>query len=41
MAVFYGGLTHVPLSALILACELAGNYDLLGALSLNGSFEIE
>ena len=29
MGVFYGGIAHVPLSALILVCELAGNYDLL------------
>jgi CIC family chloride channel protein len=34
MAVFYGGIAHVPLSALILACELAGNYDLLVPLML-------
>ncbi len=26
---FYGGIAHVPLSALVLVCELAGNYDLL------------
>lgn len=34
MAVFYGGIAHVPLSALILVCELAGNYDLLVPLML-------
>lgn len=34
MGVFYGGIAHVPLSALILVCELAGNYDLLVPLML-------
>jgi CIC family chloride channel protein len=34
MAAFYGGIAHVPLSALVLACELAGNYDLLVPLML-------
>ena len=34
MGVFYGGLAHVPLSAVILVCELAGNYDLLVPLML-------
>jgi chloride channel protein, CIC family len=29
MGTFYGGLAHVPLSALILVNELAGSYDLL------------
>ncbi len=29
MGVFYGGMAHVPLAALVLVCELAGNYDLL------------
>jgi CIC family chloride channel protein len=29
MGTFYGGLAHVPLSALILVSELAGSYDLL------------
>jgi CIC family chloride channel protein len=29
MGVFYGGMAHVPLAALFLVCELAGNYDLL------------
>src|SRR4029079_17851152 len=30
----YGGVAHVPLSALVLVCELAGNYDLLVPLML-------
>lgn len=34
MSTFYGGVAHVPLSALVLACELAGNYDLLVPLML-------
>jgi chloride channel protein, CIC family len=34
MGCFYGGLAHVPLSALVLVCELAGNYDLLVPLML-------
>lgn len=34
MGAFYGGLAHVPLSALVLVCELAGNYDLLVPLML-------
>lgn len=34
MAAFYGGIAHVPLSALILVCELAGSYDLLVPLML-------
>lgn len=34
MGVFYGGIAHVPLAALILVCELAGNYDLLVPLML-------
>jgi chloride channel protein, CIC family len=29
MGAFYGGIAHAPLSALVLVCELAGNYDLL------------
>src|SRR6185369_403286 len=29
MGAFYGGVAHVPLSALVLVCEMAGNYDLL------------
>jgi chloride channel protein, CIC family len=36
MAAFYGGIAHVPLSALILVCELAGSYDLLVPLMLAG-----
>jgi CIC family chloride channel protein len=28
MGAFYGGVAHVPLAALVLVCELAGNYDL-------------
>jgi len=35
MSAFYGGIAHVPLSALVLACELAGNYDLLVPLMLS------
>jgi CIC family chloride channel protein len=34
MGAFYGGLAHVPLSALVLVCEMAGNYDLLVPLML-------
>jgi chloride channel protein, CIC family len=34
MGCFYGGVAHVPLSALVLVCELAGNYDLLVPLML-------
>lgn len=34
MGTFYGGLAHVPLSALILVSELAGSYDLLVPLML-------
>lgn len=34
MSTFYGGIAHVPLSALVLACELARNYDLLVPLML-------
>ena len=34
MGAFYGGIGHVPLSALVLVCELAGNYDLLVPLML-------
>ncbi len=34
MGVFYGGIAHVPLSALVLVCEMAGNYDLLVPLML-------
>ena len=35
MATFYGGVAHVPLAALVLVCELAGNYDLLVPLMLS------
>lgn len=35
MSTLYGGIAHVPLSALVLACELAGNYDLLVPLMLS------
>ncbi len=35
MGAFYGGLAHVPLAALVLVCELAGNYDLLVPLMLS------
>jgi CIC family chloride channel protein len=34
MGAFYGGVAHVPLAALVLVCELAGNYDLLVPLML-------
>jgi CIC family chloride channel protein len=34
MGAFYGGIARVPLSALVLVCELAGNYDLLVPLML-------
>jgi CIC family chloride channel protein len=34
MGCFYGGVAHVPLSALVLVCELAGNYDLLVPLMM-------
>lgn len=34
MAAFYGGIAHVPLAALVMVCELAGNYDLLVPLML-------
>jgi len=36
MGTFYGGIAHVPLSALILVSELAGSYDLLVPLMLSG-----
>ncbi len=35
MGAFYGGAAHVPLSALVLVCEMAGNYDLLVPLMLS------
>ncbi|MBE7482480.1 MAG: chloride channel protein [Polyangiaceae bacterium] len=34
MGAFYAGIAHVPLAALVLVCELAGNYDLLVPLML-------
>jgi CIC family chloride channel protein len=34
MGCFYGGIAHVPISALILVSELAGSYDLLVPLML-------
>jgi CIC family chloride channel protein len=34
MATFYGGIAHVPLSAIVMVCELAGSYDLLVPLML-------
>ncbi|MFO0749807.1 MAG: chloride channel protein [Myxococcota bacterium] len=34
MGAFSGGIAHVPLSALVLVCELAGSYDLLVPLML-------
>jgi CIC family chloride channel protein len=36
MGTFYGGLAHVPVSALIMVSELAGSYDLLVPLMLAG-----
>lgn len=34
MGTFYGGIAHVPVSALIMVCELAGSYDLLVPMML-------
>nr|PZM91299.1 MAG: chloride channel protein [Pseudomonadota bacterium] len=34
MGAFYGGIAHAPLAALVLVCEMAGNYDLLVPLML-------
>jgi len=34
MGTFYGGLANVPVSSLVLVCELAGSYDLLVPLML-------
>jgi CIC family chloride channel protein len=34
MGCFYGGVGHVPLSSLVIVCELAGSYDLLVPLML-------
>jgi chloride channel protein, CIC family len=36
MGTLYGGIAHVPLSALVLVCEMAGSYDLLVPLMLAG-----
>jgi CIC family chloride channel protein len=35
MGAFYGGIAHVPLAALVMVCEMAGNYDLLVPLMLS------
>ena len=35
MGTFYGGVAHVPLSALVLVSEMAGSYDLLVPLMLS------
>ncbi len=35
MGTFYGGLAHVPVSSLVMVCELAGSYDLLVPLMLS------
>jgi CIC family chloride channel protein len=34
MGAFYGGVSHAPLSTLVLVCEMAGSYDLLVPLML-------
>jgi CIC family chloride channel protein len=34
MGTLYGGISHAPLSALVLVCEMAGSYDLLVPLML-------
>lgn len=34
MGTFYGGIAHVPLSAVVMVCELAGSYDLLVPMML-------
>ncbi len=34
MGTFYGGIAHVPISSLVMTCELAGSYDLLVPLML-------
>jgi chloride channel protein, CIC family len=34
MGTFYGGVAHVPISSLVMVCELAGSYDLLVPLML-------
>ncbi len=37
MSTFYGGIAHVPISSLVMVCELAGSYDLLVPLMLTGA----
>jgi chloride channel protein, CIC family len=34
MGTFYGGIAHVPISSMVMTCELAGSYDLLVPLML-------
>jgi chloride channel protein, CIC family len=34
MGTFYGGIAHVPVSSLVMTCELAGSYELLVPLML-------
>ncbi|MFO0761667.1 MAG: chloride channel protein [Byssovorax sp.] len=34
MGTFYGGIAHVPVSSLVMVCELCGSYDLLVPLML-------
>lgn len=34
MGTFYGGIAHVPISSLVMVCELSGSYDLLVPLML-------
>lgn len=34
MGTFYGGVAHVPVSSLVMVCELAGSYDLLVPMML-------
>jgi len=34
MGTFYGGIAHVPISSLVMVCELGGSYDLLVPLML-------
>lgn len=40
MATFYGGLAHVPLTILVMVCELAGSYELLVPLMLAGGIAV-
>jgi chloride channel protein, CIC family len=35
MGTFYGGIAHVPVSALVMVCELCGSYDLLVPMMLS------